>query len=87
MRSVMLLLTAPCLLVLTGCCCGTTTYTRSTYKSDASTSYSSDRGRAYLVIPGEGHHFSKTENRVKAYLATDRFLDRYLFGEETVVVE
>jgi dipeptidyl aminopeptidase/acylaminoacyl peptidase len=40
----------------------------------------------YLVLPGEGHGFSKNENRLKAFEATDRFLDRYLFGDESVQV-
>jgi dipeptidyl aminopeptidase/acylaminoacyl peptidase len=38
----------------------------------------------YLVIPGEGHGFSKNENLLKAYEVTDRFLDRYIFGDQTV---
>ena len=40
----------------------------------------------YLVIPGEGHGFSKNENRLAAFQATDRFLDRYLFGDTSVEV-
>jgi dipeptidyl aminopeptidase/acylaminoacyl peptidase len=40
----------------------------------------------YLVIPGEGHGFSKTANRLKAYETTDRFLDRYIFHDKTVHV-
>ena len=37
----------------------------------------------YLVIPGEGHGFSKNENRLAAYRATDRFLDHYLFRDSS----
>jgi len=40
----------------------------------------------YLVIPGEGHGFSKNENRLLAYQVTDRFLDRYLWGDTSVTV-
>ena len=40
----------------------------------------------YLVIEGEGHGFSGTANRLRAYQATDRFLDRYLFGDMRVRV-
>ena len=35
----------------------------------------------YLLIPGEGHGFSKTESKLKTYQVTERFLDRYLFGD------
>lgn len=38
----------------------------------------------YVVLPGEGHGFSKTESYLTAYTATDRFLDRYLWGDESV---
>jgi dipeptidyl aminopeptidase/acylaminoacyl peptidase len=38
----------------------------------------------YLVLPGEGHGFSRNESRLKAYDATDRFFDRFLFGDRTV---
>lgn len=38
----------------------------------------------YLVIPGEGHGFSKNANRLAAFEATDRFLDRYLLGDTSV---
>lgn len=34
----------------------------------------------YVVIRGEGHGFSKTENQVRALEATDRFLERYVAG-------
>lgn len=34
----------------------------------------------YLVLEGEGHGFSRIENRRRAYEATDRFLDRHLRG-------
>jgi len=40
----------------------------------------------YLLIPGEGHGFSKNENRLAAYRLTDRFLDRYIFGDASVVL-
>ena len=32
----------------------------------------------YLVIEGEGHGFSRTENQLRALEAADRFLDRYV---------
>ena len=38
------------------------------------------------MIEGEGHGFSKVESLVKAYAATDRFLDRYVRGDTTVEV-
>jgi dipeptidyl aminopeptidase/acylaminoacyl peptidase len=45
------------------------------------------RGRGvpveYLVIEGEGHGFSKTENQLRALEAADRFLDKHLFGTAT----
>jgi dipeptidyl aminopeptidase/acylaminoacyl peptidase len=41
----------------------------------------------YLVIEGEGHGFSKTENELLAFETIDRFLDRYVFGDDVVVVE
>jgi len=40
----------------------------------------------YLVIPGEGHGFSKVENRLRAFQVSDRFLDRHIFGDESVKV-
>ena len=40
----------------------------------------------YLVLKDEGHGFSRNESRLAAYAATDRFLDRYLFGETSVKV-
>ncbi len=40
----------------------------------------------YLVIPGEGHGFSKNANRLLAYATTDRFLSRYLLGQTEVAV-
>jgi dipeptidyl aminopeptidase/acylaminoacyl peptidase len=40
----------------------------------------------YLLIPGEGHGFTRNDNRLKAYEATDRFLDRYLLGDTSVQV-
>ena len=33
----------------------------------------------YLVIEGEGHGFSKTENQLLALETADRFLDQHLF--------
>ncbi len=35
----------------------------------------------YLVIEGEGHGFSKTENQLRALETTDRFFDKYFFGD------
>jgi hypothetical protein len=40
----------------------------------------------YLLLTDEGHGFSKNENLVAVSRATDRFLDRYLFGDTTVEV-
>jgi dipeptidyl aminopeptidase/acylaminoacyl peptidase len=40
----------------------------------------------YLVIDGEGHGFSKNENRQLAYETADRFLDKYIFGDTEVKV-
>jgi dipeptidyl aminopeptidase/acylaminoacyl peptidase len=37
----------------------------------------------YLVLKNEGHGFSRNESQIAAYGATDRFLDRYLFGDST----
>jgi dipeptidyl aminopeptidase/acylaminoacyl peptidase len=41
----------------------------------------------YAVLPDEGHGFSRNENRLAAYQLTDRFLDRYLFGDTSVKVD
>jgi len=41
----------------------------------------------YLVLENEGHGFTRTENTLKAYALTDRFLDHYLLGDDSVVVE
>lgn len=38
----------------------------------------------YLVLENEGHGFTKTENNLRAIKLTDRFLDRYVFGDEGV---
>ena len=38
----------------------------------------------YLVLENEGHGFTKTENNLKAYALTDRFLDRYVFNDPSV---
>jgi Dipeptidyl aminopeptidases/acylaminoacyl-peptidases len=35
----------------------------------------------YLVLKDEGHGFSRNESQIAAYGASDRFLDRYLFGD------
>jgi len=40
----------------------------------------------YLVLTDEGHGFSKNVNYLAAYRATDRFLDRYLWGDTNVEV-
>ena len=40
----------------------------------------------YLVIEGEGHGFSKTENRQLAFETADRFLDKHIFGDTSVKV-
>jgi dipeptidyl aminopeptidase/acylaminoacyl peptidase len=41
----------------------------------------------YLVLQNEGHGFTLKENSLKAFALTDRFLDRYLIGDESVTVE
>jgi dipeptidyl aminopeptidase/acylaminoacyl peptidase len=41
----------------------------------------------YMILPDEGHGFSKDESRLKTYQLTDRFLDRHLFGDTSVVVQ
>jgi dipeptidyl aminopeptidase/acylaminoacyl peptidase len=41
----------------------------------------------YLVLANEGHGFTKMENTLRAYGMTDRFLDHYLMGDDTVVVD
>jgi dipeptidyl aminopeptidase/acylaminoacyl peptidase len=38
----------------------------------------------YLVLKDEGHGFSRNESRLAAYRVTDRFLDRYIFGDTDV---
>ena len=40
----------------------------------------------YLVLTDEGHGFSRTESIKAAYSATDRFLDKYIFGDATIDV-
>jgi dipeptidyl aminopeptidase/acylaminoacyl peptidase len=40
----------------------------------------------YLVIEGEGHGFSKTENQQRALETADRFFDKYIFGDTEVTV-
>ncbi len=41
----------------------------------------------YLVIEGEGHGFSKTENQIRALETTDRFFDKYILGATEVRVQ
>jgi dipeptidyl aminopeptidase/acylaminoacyl peptidase len=41
----------------------------------------------YLVLENEGHGFTKVENTLKAYALTDRFLDHYLLGDDSVAVQ
>jgi len=41
----------------------------------------------YLVLQNEGHGFTRQESYIKAYGITDRFLDRYVVGDDTVTVE
>ncbi len=38
----------------------------------------------YLVLENEGHGFSKAENELRSMKVTDRFLDRYVFGDASV---
>jgi dipeptidyl aminopeptidase/acylaminoacyl peptidase len=40
----------------------------------------------YLVLENEGHGFSRNESYLKAFQLTDRFLDRYVFGDTSVEV-
>ena len=40
----------------------------------------------YLVLKDEGHGLSRRESLVTAYGATDRFLDRYLWGDTSAEV-
>lgn len=40
----------------------------------------------YLILQGEGHGFSQNESMLAAYQATDRFLDRYIWGDTAVEV-
>ncbi len=37
----------------------------------------------YLLLSNEGHGFTNTESVLRAYALTDRFLDRYVFEDET----
>ncbi|MGO8968122.1 MAG: hypothetical protein ACLQDQ_00925 [Myxococcaceae bacterium] len=41
---------------------------------------------AALLLENEGHGFSRNDSRLLAYTPTDRFLDRYIFGDTSVVV-
>jgi dipeptidyl aminopeptidase/acylaminoacyl peptidase len=49
------------------------------------------RGRGvpvhYLVLPDEGHGFTRQDSYLKAYALTDRFLDHYVVGDDTIAVE
>lgn len=38
----------------------------------------------YLVLENEGHGFTKTENNIRALTLTDRFLDRYVWGDTSI---
>ena len=38
----------------------------------------------YLILENEGHGFTKTENNLRALKLTDRFLDRYVFGDTSI---
>jgi dipeptidyl aminopeptidase/acylaminoacyl peptidase len=40
----------------------------------------------YLLLTDEGHGFSRTESVIATYRAADRFLDRYLFGDNAIDV-
>lgn len=40
----------------------------------------------YLVLQNEGHGFSRNDSRLLAFGTTDRFLDRYIFGDTSVTV-
>ena len=40
----------------------------------------------YLILKDEGHGFSRTESIIVTYIATDRFLDRYIFGDTSLKV-
>jgi dipeptidyl aminopeptidase/acylaminoacyl peptidase len=41
----------------------------------------------YIVLTDEGHGWSRTESMVTTYKATDKFFDKYLFGDKTAQVE
>jgi dipeptidyl aminopeptidase/acylaminoacyl peptidase len=41
----------------------------------------------YLLLAGEGHGFTKNENYLRTYELTDRFLDRYIWGDTSVKVD
>ncbi|MBI5501920.1 MAG: S9 family peptidase [Deltaproteobacteria bacterium] len=40
----------------------------------------------YLILEREGHGFSRNESMLAAYELTDRFLDRYIFGDASVAL-
>jgi dipeptidyl aminopeptidase/acylaminoacyl peptidase len=41
----------------------------------------------YLVLENEGHGFTRQDSFLKAYTLTDKFLDRYVVGDDSVKVE
>jgi len=41
----------------------------------------------YVILKNEGHGFSRNESQITAFGTTDRFLDRYLFGDTSVTVD
>jgi dipeptidyl aminopeptidase/acylaminoacyl peptidase len=41
----------------------------------------------YMVLENEGHGFTRTESTLKAFALTDRFLDHYLLGDDSVSLE
>jgi dipeptidyl aminopeptidase/acylaminoacyl peptidase len=41
----------------------------------------------YLVLENEGHGFTRQESTLRAYSMTDRFLDHYVIGDDSVGVE
>jgi dipeptidyl aminopeptidase/acylaminoacyl peptidase len=41
----------------------------------------------YLVLENEGHGFTKQVNTQRAFAMTDRFLDHYVWGDESILVD
>lgn len=41
----------------------------------------------YLLLKDEGHGFTKNDSYLAAFAETDRFLDRYIFGDSSVPVD